>query len=277
MGDARLFALNQDKMRAAVFVFALAVIGAQAGCEWYKNCGACVADSGCGWCSNDPTGVGSGSIDSHTADSGKSFKSTLDAGASGDVGGGDRSDTREQNGVTGDWLVNVRGQYEKISGVGNLGAGSTATLATHLDFEGTGYVASPYFGQTWGGADRKKHLIGLHKTKFTTELKASYTVTPYTKGTYTVSSVQSDTRATMKSPWTSTFDNIEFQIGNIPLSGTISYPDTSKDDVYGSWPPNPTKFTTELKDGYTIACTSGSCGGTNVKILHIYNDQHLQL
>jgi hypothetical protein len=272
-----LFILK-SKMRGAVFVFIAAVIvGAQAGCEWYKNCGACVADSGCGWCSNDPTGVGSGSIDSHTTNSGKDFMSTLDSGTAGDVGGGGRSDTRDQHGVVGDWLVNVRGQYEQITGAAQ-GPPSVGTLAQHLDFEGTGYVASPYFGQTWGGADRKKHLIGLHKTKFTTELKASYTVTPYTKGTYTVSSVQSDTQATMKSPWTSTFDNIEFQIGNIPASGTISYPDTSKEDVYGSWPPNPTKFTTELKDGYTVACKeSAACGGVNVRITKVYNDQHLSV
>merc|ERR1711924_400638 len=108
MGESRLFTLKMT--RTAVFVIAAAfVIGAQAGCEWYKNCGACVADSGCGWCSNDPTGVGSGSIDSHTTNEGKSFKSPLNDGASGDVGGGDRSDTRSQNGVDGGWLANVRG------------------------------------------------------------------------------------------------------------------------------------------------------------------------
>merc|ERR1711968_89429 len=161
--------------------------------------------------------------------------------------------------------------YEKVAST----AGTKGTLANTFIFEGTGYVTSPYFGQTWGGADRKKGVIGLHKTKFITELKASYTVTPYTMGTYTISSVQSDTQATLVGTWSSSFQNIEYQIGNIPCSGTISFPDTSKQDVYGSWPPNPTKFTTELKDGYTIQCTGSSCGGDNVRIKHIYNDQHL--
>jgi hypothetical protein len=259
-------------MRAPVFVFVIAlIVGAQAGCEWYRNCGACVADSGCGWCSNDPRGVGSGSVASTTGSSGKEFADTKNDGTAGDIDA-PNADGQEENGVSAGYLVNVRGQYEKISGVG---AGK-ATLAENFDFEGTGYVASPYFGQTWGGADRLKSLIGLHKTKFTQELKASYTVTPYTKGTYTVSSVQSDTQATLTSAWSGTsFQNIEFQIGNIPCSGQISYPDTSKQDVYGSWPPNPTKFTTELKDGYTVKCTGTSCGGTNVRVKHIYNDQHM--
>merc|ERR1712159_424456 len=272
MGRARLFTLNQTKMRATVFVFLMAVLGAQAGCEGYKNCGACVADSGCGWCSNDPAGVGSGSIESTTGSLGKTFANVKNDGKAGDISV-PRSTTHGENGVTSDWLVNVRGQYENV--VSTDTSAGTATLASNFDFEGTGYVASPYFGQTWGGADRLKFLVGVHKTKFTQELKAGCTVTPYTKGTYTVASVQSDTQATLTSAWGSTFQNIEFQIGHIPLSGTISYPDTSKQDVYGSWPPNPTKFTTELKDGYTVKCSGGSCGGTNVRVKHIFNDQHL--
>jgi hypothetical protein len=211
-------------------------------------------------------------VASTTKNSGKNFADTKNDGKAGDISA-PNSDSNAQNGVAANWLVNVRGQYEKISGV-DTNDGS-ATLAENLDFEGTGYVASPYFGQTWGGADRLKSLIGVHKTKFDTELKAAYTVTPYTKGTYTVSSVQSSTQATLSGPWSSSFNNIEFQIGNIPCSGTISYPDTSKQDVYGSWPPNPSKFTTELKDGYTIKCSGTSCGGTNVRVAQVINDQHM--
>merc|ERR1711968_350616 len=279
MGRESLFTLI-NKMRATVFVFAVAVMaGVQAGCEWYKNCGACVADSGCGWCSNDPAGVGSGTIESNSDSSGKGFASVTNEGTEGDI-----TETRDasvsgaadyrnkQNGVQVGWLVNVRGQYENVTSVDTTN--KVAVVDTHLSFEGTGYIASPYFGQTWGGADRSHGIVGIHKTKFTQELQAGYTVTPYTQETKTVSSVQSDTQATMQTAWTNTFSDIEFQIGNIPCSGTISYPDTSQQDVYGSWPPNPAKFTTELKDGYTIKCT-GSCGGTNVRVATIYNDQHL--
>jgi len=84
-------------------------------------------------------------------------------------------------------------------------------------------------------------------------------------------------QATLTTKHSATFNNVEYQIGNVPLSGTISYPDTSKQDVYGSWPPNPTKFTTELKDGYTIKCTNSACGGTNVRVKQVFNDQHLYI
>merc|ERR1711871_1229451 len=246
--------------RGFVFVFvAVVIIGAQAGCEWYKNCGACVADSGCGWCSNDPAGVGSGSIASVTDTLGKAFVRTTNEGVHGDIAATrDASSTTSETyavsetGVAAGWLINVRGQYENVTETDASAVPPTATLADNLEFEGTGYVTSPYFGQTWGGSDRSNGLIGIHKTKFTQELQAGYTVTPYTQETKTVSSVQSDTQATMQTSWANTFSDIEFQIGNIPCSGTISYPDTSQQDVYGSWPPNPTKFTTELKDGYTI-------------------------
>jgi len=277
-------------MRGAVFVFIAAImVGVQAGCEWYRNCGACVADSGCGWCGNDPSGVGSGTISSTVNSDGKEIAGVRSTdfsitGAEGsrvvnvgqrvsDLHGG-RSDSKSDNGLVNGWLINVAGQYEKVANTASM----KAVVENTFTFEGTGYVTSPYFGQTWGGTDRKKGLIGVHKTKFTTELKASYTVTPYTMGTYTVSSVQSDTQATLTGTWASTFSNIEYQIGNIPCSGSISFPDTSKQDVYGSWPPNPTKFTTELKDGYTIKCSTGSvCTGTNVRIKTVYNDQHVQV
>merc|ERR1711970_971716 len=183
MGEASLFTLI-NKMRATVFVFAVALLaGVQAGCEWYKNCGACVADSGCGWCSNDPVGVGSGSVASITDNDGRAFEMTTNEGTAGDITlTRDASVTTSEDytdgthGVEPGWLVNVRGQYENVTEVDDASATKTATLAESLEFEGTGYVTSPYFGQTWGGADRSNGLIGIHKTKFTTESKDGYTI-----------------------------------------------------------------------------------------------------
>ena len=43
---------------ACVVVATVAFAGVDAGCEYYTNCGACVADSGCGWCGNDPYSTG---------------------------------------------------------------------------------------------------------------------------------------------------------------------------------------------------------------------------
>jgi hypothetical protein len=214
-----------------------------------------------------------------TTGTGKTFVGVNDAGYTNQVvydGSLNNGSPNSENGVSADWLVNVRGQYLKVATT--TANTKRVTTAENAIFEGTGYLASPYFGYTAGNQNRDKMVIGLHKSKYTTELKAGYTVTPYNLGkSYTVSSVQSDVQATMTEAWTATFSNIEFQIGNIETSGTFNYPDTSKQDVYGSWPPNPTKFTTELKDGYTLKCKSSGCGGTNVRILHILNDQHLRV
>merc|ERR1712036_161936 len=104
MGETSVFALK-NKMRGSVFVFIAAVIiGAQAGCEWYRNCGACVADSGCGWCSNDPAGVGSGSVASTMAHDthGKTITATNNEGTQGRIDT-IRSDSVSENGVAADW------------------------------------------------------------------------------------------------------------------------------------------------------------------------------
>ena len=49
-------------MRAVMIVVCVSVsmfvVGARAGCEYYTNCGACVADTNCGWCGNDPHSQG---------------------------------------------------------------------------------------------------------------------------------------------------------------------------------------------------------------------------
>jgi len=265
-------------MARVIFLFLVTLsVSVYAGCEWYQNCGACVADSGCGWCSNDPTGVGTG----QASGDGQTVNSVRNDGTIADIASL-RTDSKSDAGVSATSVMTVAGQSESVASVG----ASKAVLSNALIFEGTGYVATPYFGQTAGGAQRNMQIVGVQKTRFTTELKAQYTITPYMMGTFTISSVQSDTQATLTSFWSQTFQNLEFQIGNIPSSGLISYPNTDKQDVYGSWPPNPTKFTTELKNGYTIKCTRAGCGGLStdavtgktvsiVRIKHIYNDQHL--
>jgi len=176
-----------------------------------------------------------------------------------------------------DDLVNIRGQYKKINAV-DTGA-NKATLEHTYEFEGSGYIASPYFGDTSHDATRGKSIVGVHKTKFLTELKAGYTIKPYNKITYTVQSVQSDVMLTTSAAISDTFDHIEFQIGNYKVSGTISYPDTSKTTLYGSYAPNPTKFTTELKDGYIISTGSQDHSDPNspARVGQVINDQQLIL
>merc|ERR1711871_1771258 len=111
----------RSRMRAVVFVLIVGcLVGAQAGCEWYKNCGACVADSGCGWCSNDPTGTGTGSLSSGTTDSSLSATSINDDGTAGKagtkrVGTGPAAGLISDNGVEAGELIGLRGQYNSVA------------------------------------------------------------------------------------------------------------------------------------------------------------------
>jgi len=155
-----------------------------------------------------------------------------------------------------DQLLNVRGQYKKV--VQTDSGANKAKIEHTYDFEGSGYLASPYFGATSHDTTRGFSVVGVHKTKFLSELKAGYTVKPYNMTTYTVASVQSDFMLTTSAALAETFDHIEYQIGNYKVSGGISYPDTSKTTLHGSYAPNPSKFTNELKDGYVISTGSQS-------------------
>jgi len=269
--------------RSTTFVLScLAVFGVlvsvDAGCEWYDSCGACVADSGCGWCSNDPKGVGTGIMSSTSGAGGVQFEIEDNEGNKADMSTGTRPDIGATVGqpVVND-LINIRGQYKKINNVDD--SAEKATLEHTYEFEGSGYIASPYFGDTSHDVTRGKSIVGVHKTKFLSELKAGYTITPYNKATYTVQSVQSDFMLTTTAQISSAFDHIEFQIGNYKVSGSISYPDTSKTTLHGSYAPNPTKFTTELKDGYVISTGSAdhSDSSSPARVGQVINDHQVIL
>jgi hypothetical protein len=170
-------------------------------------------------------------------------------------------------------LVNVRGQYRKATSTD--AAADEITIEDSYLFEGSGYISSPYYTATSHGTARGKSIVGVHKTKFLEELKAGYQIKPYNKDTYTVQSVQHDTQLTTTTPITSAFQDIEFQIGNFKLDGTISFPDTSKTSLHGSWAPSSSKFTTQLKGGYTISTGSPEHSDSNApaQVASVVHDQ----
>ena len=54
----RVSRVTRVMMLVACVSVSMFVVGARAGCEYYTNCGACVADTNCGWCGNDPHSQG---------------------------------------------------------------------------------------------------------------------------------------------------------------------------------------------------------------------------
>jgi hypothetical protein len=170
-------------------------------------------------------------------------------------------------------LVFIRGQHRRV--VSTDSVNKKATLETNFVFDGTGYISSPYFGFTSHDIERGKSVVGVHKTSFLEELKAGYTITPYNQSTYQVQAVQSDVSLQIDSPIDQTFADIEYQIGNYRCDGTISYPDTASTVLHGSWAPSATKFTSQVKNGYTISTGSSEHGEATVA--QVVNDQKLAL
>jgi len=257
-GMARITFVLSCLVVAGIFV------SVDAGCEYYENCGACVADAGCGWCSNDPKGIGTGIMSS---DGGANTDVTIETNEGTDSG---LDLSTADAGPKANDLVAVGGQYREVTSI----SGTKATLSANFEWRASGYVASPYFGHTTSDTSRGYGIVGVHKTRFLAEISAGNTITPYMKDTYTVQSVQSDTMVTLDSSITSTFSNIEYQIGHYKVSGSISYPDTSKTTLYGSHAPSPTKFTTELKDGYVISTGSDEHSDSNspARVGQVIND-----
>jgi len=252
-------------------VVATVLVSVDAGCDFYDSCGACVADSGCGWCSNDPMGQGTGVLSSKAGNSAKDFDIETNEGSPLTIVASPSGNENSAGIPNQDQLIAVRDQYKKVT--------STATNKFSIEeafvFEGSGYLASPYFGHTNSDVTRGHSIVGVHKTKFLTELKAGMTITPYMQDSYTVQSVQSDFSITTSQALTSSFDHIEFQMGNYRVDGSISYGDTSKTTLTGSYPPNPSKFTTQLKDGYTISTGSAdhSDSSSPARVGSVVNDQ----
>ena len=86
----RVSRVTRVMMLVACVSVSMFVVGARAGCEYYTNCGACVADTNCGWCGNDP----------HSQ------------GGYGDVNKGDHVDHLSEDNV----LVGGSGQFTVSSG-----------------------------------------------------------------------------------------------------------------------------------------------------------------
>jgi hypothetical protein len=249
------------------------MVSVDAGCEWYENCGACVADAGCGWCSNDPKGVGTGTLSSLAGLSATEFSGVDNEGNVLGLGDVDEFNQDYAGYPGNNSLINIRGQYRRVTKTES--SPNKITIEASFEFEGTGYISSPYFGHTSHDSSRGKAIVGIHKTKFLTELKAGFTIKPYNHTTYTVQSVQSDVMLTTSVAISSTFENVEYQVGNYKLDGTISYPDTSKTSLHGSWAPNPSKFTSQLKDGFVIATGSAdhSDPASPARVGSVVNDQ----
>jgi hypothetical protein len=201
---------------------------APAACSEYLDCASCAASRLCGWCASAPSTVGQGSVNSKgltgTDVEGISTaflnQSALSVGSLLTVG----TQSRIVTAITSDTALTIDNKFESIA------AGTVSVFANV-------------------GLD---HILGSRPTVFRSELRPGSTVT-VSGTTRTVAAVRTDSTFTVTNAWSTSFSNMQFLIGGIKASGTVSYSGESSVTITGSWPPAATKFMTEVKPGTVIA------------------------
>jgi hypothetical protein len=192
-------------------------------CSIYGDSGSCLASRLCGWCGYVPNTVGHGVVST--------------SGGTGTVLEGQLSQFTSDLSVGS--MIMVGDQARVITSLTN---DTYAMIDTKFTADQVG-VISVYDGSL-------DTIIGSVTPKFDQEVEAGYEIT--TNGlTFTVSAVSSYKNMTSTTEFAAPVDNALFTVGNVAGTGTIS---TSSYDytVYGSWPPLPTKFKTQLSPGHII-------------------------
>jgi hypothetical protein len=192
-------------------------------CSYYSDSASCSASRLCGWCSYEPRTVARGVIS--TSDATGTAVSGLDTILTKDV-------------VVGGMVI-VDGQARVITGIHN---DTHATVNQKFTKVATGMI-SVY-------ADSLDKIIGSQSTQFDQELQAGYKI--MASGlTQTISLVSTHQTLTCETALTVTAENVPFTIGNVVGSGKITATALST-QIMGSWPPETSKFQTELKSGYIV-------------------------
>ena len=211
-------------IKATLFAFVVAsvfVVGARAGCEYYTNCGACVADTNCGWCGHDPHSQG-GYGDVNKGDhiehlSAASKKLVGGSGqftvSSGTVTGVNTRFTQQfHGGTTGAkfYIPSATTAYDitRVNSDTSLTLGSSPTdVSTAEAFgigvrAGTGTIAAAatVTSRPNSATTEQLHIDGT-SSEFTKELKAGYWLVLYNSGVAVeyrvITAILSDTSLTV--------------------------------------------------------------------------------
>lgn len=213
-------------------------------CSAYTDCASCAASRLCGWCGNGPNSIGNGAIKT--------------AGSTGTSVVGTGTSFITQAGIAAGTLLTAGGQSRVVT---HVHSETSLTIAAKFDSVLTG-TASVY---TAVGLD---HVLGSRSTDFTV-LSAGHTVTAG-GSTRTVASVQSFSSFTVTTPWMSAGSSMQFTMGAITGSGTISSDAGSSVTITGSWPPSTSRFLTEIAAGVTI-----TVGGVTRVVASVVSNQML--
>lgn len=207
----RVSRVTRVMMLVACVSVSMFVVGARAGCEYYTNCGACVADTNCGWCGNDPHSQGGyGDVNKGDHVDHLSKDNVLVGGSgqftvsSGTVTGTNTRFTQQfHGGTTGAkfYIPSATTAYDvsRVNSDTSITLGSSPTdVSTAESFGiaarlGTGTIvaAATDTSRPNSVTTEKLHITGT-SSKFTKELKAGYWIVFYASSA--VGAVASDYR-----------------------------------------------------------------------------------
>ena len=202
---------------ASALALAASRLGVDAGCEYYTNCGACVADASCGWCGNDPYSTGGYGNTNHGDHNGvvgpDGYGEGMITVTGNDVTGINTRFTKmfHSGGVqqiksaTGGSAVVTRVTSDTSMTVVSMTDVSTAekfTLDMHVTPTGTiALDTATSTALTESGSTQKVTITGS-STEFTKELKVGYWLilygtAPATPEVRVITSITSDTSLTV--------------------------------------------------------------------------------
>ena len=208
------FAFASALVLALAFAFAPSVVFA--GCEYHKNCGACVADSACGWCGNDPMGTGGYGNTNHGDHVGGNFgpngygfglltvASNVGTGTNTRFTKMFRADGVQQISNDGSAVGTVSVVTSDQDLVTTLGDVTDSTFYLGMHVAPTGTLAINTGTTTYlpeSGSSQKVHITGS-STVFTKELKVGYWLilygtAPATPAYRVITSIISETSLTV--------------------------------------------------------------------------------
>jgi len=211
-------------VKATLFAFVVAsvfIVGARAGCEYYTNCGACVADTNCGWCGHDPHSQGGyGDVNKGDHIEHLSAASKVLVGGSGQftvssgvvTGVNTRFTQQFHGGSTGAkfYIPSATTAYDitRVNSDTSITLGSSPTdVSTAEEFgigvrAGTGTIAaaSTVTSRPNSVTTEQLHITGT-SSEFTKELKAGYWLVLYNSGVVVeyrvITAILSDTSLTV--------------------------------------------------------------------------------
>jgi hypothetical protein len=222
-------------------------------CSQLSDCASCTASRLCGWCSHPPREVGLGLVTSSGTDG------TIIIGA---------GTSFVTDGISPGSLLTVNGQTRQITNVMNE---TYLTISSNYSTVAAG--SSTVYANSvlvrFSGAVERVQVVGSAPTAFGTAAQRGYTITAANQ-THEIAAIHNSSSLDTNNTFTNSATSEPYTFGGIPGAGRV----TSDGSImlHGSWPPMISRFSTQVKPGYTINAANQS------RVVYaVHSDQLIEL